>query len=83
VRSGAAQSDNSGFGKGRHHSVAKQRDLVSERHLAQGKIIRVYMDVPQSGHQIRAVQVDFCSISNSKIVAVGTNLADSATFDQY
>ena len=63
--------------------MAKQRDLVSEWHLAQGKIVRVYVYVPQSGHQICAVKVDFCSITNVEIVAVGTDLADSAVFNQY
>src|SRR3974390_3286370 len=62
--------------------MAEQRDLVGKRHLAWQEVIRMDVDVPQSGHQAGALEVDLRCVADARLAAVGSNLADSSVFDQ-
>ena len=47
---GAAQSDNTGFGKRGRKPVAEQGNLISERHLVERQVIGVDVHVPKARH---------------------------------
>ena len=83
VRAGAAQSGNAGLGQRRHHAMAEQRDLVGQRHFRRKVVVRMDVDVPQSGHQVGAPEVDRGDVPCRGRAAVGADLADPSIFDQY
>src|SRR5690348_2294715 len=50
MSTGAAQSDNAGFGKRGCKPVAEQGHLIGERHLVERQVIGMDMHVPEAGH---------------------------------
>jgi hypothetical protein len=83
VRAGTAQPREAGVGERRHHAMAEQRDLVGERHFVRKVIVRMDVDVPQSGHEEGAPKVDLAATGSLERASVGVDLADTAVLDQY
>ena len=62
--------------KGRHQSMAEQHHLVGERHIRRQVVVRTYVDVPQSGHQVGTPEVDLGVATCRGGAAVGTDRAE-------
>ena len=82
VRAGAAQSGNAELGQRRHQSMAEQRHLVGERHFRRQVVVGMDVDVPQSGHQVGAPEVDRGGAICRGRAAVGADLANTSILDQ-
>src|SRR5215469_5797566 len=80
---GAAQSDNAGFGKRGREPVAKQGHLIGKRHLIEGQVIGMDMNVPQAGHQIPAFEIDDMRVAGAAHLSAWQDGADTAILDEH
>src|SRR5215469_11593013 len=80
---GAAQSDNAGFGKRGRKPVAEQRHLIGERHLVERQVIGMDVDVPEPGHQIPAFEIDYLRVVGAARLSAWQDGADAAILDQH
>jgi hypothetical protein len=62
--------------------MAEQRDLVGERHFRRQVVVRMDVDVPQSGHQPSAAQVDRGGAIRRGRAAIGADLGNTSILDQ-
>ena len=86
VCSGRAHADDAGFQQCRGHPVAEQRDLIGHRHVGgRRKIVGMDVDVPQSGKQVGALEVDRSSrfgVAGGRRPACGEDFLDAPVLDQ-